>query len=39
VEKDPGQLVNLVNETTAEDMAFYKQMVREQFACAGKSCK
>ena len=39
VDEDPGQMRNLVNETSAADLAYYRAEIRRQFACAGASCK
>lgn len=35
---DPGQMRNLVNQTSAADMAFYRATTKAQFACAGATC-
>ena len=38
LDSDPGQLRNIVNETAAEDMEFYRATTKAQFMCAGASC-
>lgn len=38
LDADPGQLVNLVNVTPAEQLSFYKDAARRQFACSGETC-
>ena len=38
VDADPGQLVNLVNSTSAQDLEFYWEKTKRQFQCAGANC-
>eukprot|EP01047_Picozoa_sp_COSAG01_P091020 COSAG01_NODE_22722_length_844_cov_1.032215_1_plen_225_part_00 len=39
LDDDPGQLDNLVNLTSAEELAYYRSETRAQFTCVGAACK
>ena len=38
VAKDPGQLKNLVNETSQADLDYYRATTLKQWKCAGSQC-
>ena len=38
LDRDPGQLLNLANRTSSEELTFYREWVHRQFKCAGDTC-